>query len=87
MTGKAFNIYQAMKALNAVCVVHDGCSKKLCDAIIWYVMPVEDRRKGATENEMVGWHHRINRHELEQILGAGKGQENLVCCCPRGRKE
>ena len=27
------------------------------------------RRKGATENEMVGWHHQLNGHEFEQIQG------------------
>ena len=31
------------------------------------------RRKGATEDEMVGWHHWLNGHEFEQILGDGKG--------------
>ena len=29
---------------------------------------------------MVGWHHRLNRHEFEQALGDGEGQGNLVCC-------
>ena len=27
-----------------------------------------------TENEMVGWHHRLNGHEFEQTLGDGEGQ-------------
>ena len=31
--------------------------------------------KGATENEMVGWHHRLNRHEFEQTLGTAKEGE------------
>ena len=43
--------------------------------------------KGATEDEMVGWHHRVNGHELEQALGDGEGQESLVSCSPWGRKE
>ena len=30
---------------------------------------------------MVGWHH---RHEFEQTLGDGEGQESLVCCSPWG---
>ena len=38
------------------------------------------RRKGTTEDEMVGWHHRLDGHEFEQILGDGGGQESLVCC-------
>ena len=28
-----------------------------------------------TEDEMVGWHHRLNGHEFEQVLGVGDGQE------------
>ena len=40
-----------------------------------------------TEDEMVGWHHRLDGHESEQALGVGDGQGNLVCCSPRGRKE
>ena len=38
------------------------------------------RRKGATEDEMVGWHHQLNRHEFEQTPGHGEGQESLACC-------
>ena len=36
--------------------------------------------KGTTENEMVGWHHRLNGHEFEQALGVGDGQGSLACC-------
>ena len=43
--------------------------------------------KGATEDEMVGWHHRLDGHEFEQALGVGDGQGGLACCCPWGRKE
>ena len=43
--------------------------------------------KGMTEDEMVGWHHWLNGHELEQALGAGDGQGRLACCSPRGCKE
>ena len=39
-----------------------------------------------TENEMVGWHHRLNRHELEQIPGDGEGQGNPTCCSPCSRR-
>ena len=38
--------------------------------------------KGATEDEMVGWHHWLNGHEFEQILGVGDRQGGLVCCGP-----
>ena len=36
---------------------------------------------------MVGWHHRLNGHELEQTLGAGDGQGSLACCSPWHCKE
>ena len=36
---------------------------------------------------MVGWHHRLDRHELEQALGVGDRQGSLACCSPWGRKE
>ena len=41
----------------------------------------------ATEDEMVGWHHRLNGHEFQRILGDGEGQGSLVCCSPWGLKE
>ena len=40
-----------------------------------------------TEDEMVGWHHRLNRHEFGWIPGVGDGQGGLVWCSPWGRKE
>ena len=43
--------------------------------------------KGTTEDEMVGWHHRLNGHEFEQALGVGDGQGSLACCSPWGCKE
>ena len=43
--------------------------------------------KGTTENEMVGWHHRLNGHEFEQAPGVGDGQGGLACCSPWGREE
>ena len=44
-------------------------------------------KKGTTENEMVGWHHRLDGHESEQALRAGDGQRSLACSSPWGRKE
>ena len=32
------------------------------------------------EDEMVGWHHRLNGHEFEKIQGEGEGQGSLACC-------
>ena len=43
--------------------------------------------KGMTEDEMVGWHHRLNGHESEQIPGDSEGQGSLACCSPRGLRE
>ena len=40
-----------------------------------------------TEDEMVGWHHRLDGHEFEQTLGDSEGQGDLVCCSPRGCRE
>ena len=40
-----------------------------------------------TEDERVGWYHRLNGHELEQTLGDGEGQGSLVYYSPWGRKE
>ena len=42
--------------------------------------------KGMTEDEMVGWHHRLNGHEFEQALGDGEGQGRLLCCSPWGHR-
>ena len=43
--------------------------------------------KGTTEDEMAGWHHRLNGHEFEWTLGVCDGQGGLVCCDSWGRKE
>ena len=43
--------------------------------------------QGKTEDEMVKWHHRLNRDEFEQALGVGDGQGGLACCSLQGRKE
>ena len=43
-------------------------------------------QKGTTEDEMVGWHHWLNRHEFQQALGIGDGQGSLACCSPWGRR-
>ena len=40
-----------------------------------------------TEDEMVGWHHRLNRHEFEHAPGIGDGLGSLVCCSLWDRKE
>ena len=40
------------------------------------------QEKGAAEDEMVGWHHRLNGHEFEQTPGDNEGQGSLVWCSP-----
>ena len=48
---------------------------------------IKDGRRRRQEDEMVGWHHRLNGREFEQALGVGDGQGSLVCCSPWGHKE
>ena len=42
--------------------------------------------KGMTEDEMVGWHHRLNGHEFEQAPVVGDGQGSLACCSLWGHR-
>ena len=44
-------------------------------------------KKGMTEDEMVGQHHRLNGHEFESAPGVGGRQGGLACCSPWGCKE
>ena len=44
-------------------------------------------KKGTTEDEMVGGHHRLNGHEFGSTPGVGDGQEGLACCSSWVRKE
>ena len=43
--------------------------------------------KGTTEDEIVGWHHRLNGHEFGWTPGIVDGQGGLACCGPWGHKE
>ena len=36
---------------------------------------------------MVGWHHRLDGHESEQVLEVNDARRSLACCSPWGRKE
>ena len=36
---------------------------------------------------MVGWHHRLDGDEFQQVPGVGDEQGSLVCCSPLGWKE
>ena len=63
------------------------------DAYSWLISKDPDTgkdwrqaEKGTTEDEMITWHHRLDRHEFEQAPGVGVGQGSLVCCSPWGCK-
>ena len=45
------------------------------------------QKKRAIEDEMVGWHHRLNGHELGQTPRDGERQAGLACCNPWSCKE
>ena len=47
----------------------------------------EEKEKGSTENQLVGWYHRLSGHEVEQTPGDSEGEGSPVCCSPWGRKE
>ena len=50
-------------------------------------MSSRQEEKGTTEDEMVGWHHRLDGHEFERALLVGEGQGGLACCSPWSHKE
>ena len=45
------------------------------------------RRRVRQEDEMIGWHHRLDGLEFEHAPEVGDGQGSLACCSPWGRKE
>ena len=54
----------------------------------WFAIPFSSgRRRRRRQDEMVGWHHRLDGHEFEQAPGVGDGQESLACCSLWGHKE
>ena len=48
---------------------------------------IHEGEEGSTEDEMVGYHHRLNGHELGQTLGDSEGQGGLARCSPWGHIE
>ena len=48
---------------------------------------IQGRRRRGQQDETVGWHHWLERHEFEQAPGVGDRQRSLVCCNPWGHKE
>ena len=66
----------------------------LPNAKSWLIVKASDagrdwrqEEKGTTEDEMTGWHHRLDGHEFEWTLGVGNGQGGLACCNSLGCKE
>ena len=58
------------------------------DVKSWFIGKDPDAvRRGMIEDEIVGWHHRLNGHEFVWTPGVGDGQGGLVCCGPWGCKE
>ena len=56
--------------------------------IHWIIEKVRElQEKGATEHEMVGWHHPLNGHEFEQTPGDDEEQGSLVYCSSWDHKE
>ena len=67
-----------------------GCLMRRADSLEKTLMlgKMEGRRRmGTTEDEMVGWHSRLDGHEFEQASGVGDGQGGLACSSPWGQKE
>ena len=54
----------------------DTLEKNLNTGIDWGL-----EEKGTTEDEMVGWHHRLDGHGFGWTPGVGDGQGGLECCC------
>ena len=52
------------------------------DCVVLNDVPESTLEKGTTEDEMVGWHHRLNGREFEQAPGVGDRQGSLACCSP-----
>ena len=57
-----------------------------CEELIWKDPDAgkdwRQEEKGMTEDEMVGWHHQLNRHEFAKAQEVGDGQGSLTCCSP-----
>ena len=79
------------------CFWNDWCwSWIIFDHLMWRVNSlektlmlgkIEGRRKRGWRDEMVGWHHQFNGHELGQTPGDGEEQGGLACSSPWGQKE
>ena len=62
----------------------EPCQQQLMQLAVAIGDAGKDRRR---EDEMIGWHHRLDGHEFEQAPGDSEGQGSLVCCSLWGHKE
>ena len=62
----------------------EPCQQQLMQLAVAIGDAGKDRRR---EDEMIGWHHRLDGHEFEQAPGDSEGQGSLVCCSFWGHKE
>ena len=74
--------------------MEDNCFMVLCCTKSWPIGKNPDagrvwgqEEKGKTEDEMAGWHHKLDRHEFEWTSGVGDVQGGLACCDSWGCKE
>ena len=57
------------------------------DGLLEQTLMVRKIEKAVTEDQTVGWHHRLNGYEFEQTPGDGEGQGSPTCCNSWGYKE
>ena len=72
---------------SCVCIASAVLSFRLCACLECLGTRGVQEEEGTTEEEMAGWHHRLDGHEFEWTLGVGDGQGGLVCCDSWGCKE
>ena len=90
--GKSLNLFFYWNIVELPCCVNYCCIAKWLSYIYIYIYSFAGKdwgqgEKGATEYEMVGWHHWLNGYEFEQTPGDSEGPGSLACCSPWGHKE
>ena len=72
------HVYEWVKVTQSCTTVCDPMDYSLLGSSVHVDSP--GKNTGVGEDEMVGWHHRLDGHEFEQAPGVGDGQGNLACC-------
>ena len=71
-----------------LCLIKDnGILSEVFMWVPWCWERLKQAEEEATEDEMVGWHHRLNGHEFKQTPGDSEGRGSLACCRPWRCKE